>query len=361
MKLTRKKANVVVSAIDDWKDAGLLDAGKAKELQDSIERIWLDWKRLARISIRISIVCIIIAIVSLLANEAIMEVLEGLMDISAMGGFVLFALATLGFFKWGAHRKSKKPDKICSTEIIFLFGVVAVAGAVSCFSVMIDFDESKLASLILFATIIYGLLGFWVQSAFVWFIFLCCLGVWLGASTGYASGWGAYYLGMNYPLRFVVVGSGITALGYALMNTARFHIIAHTTRVMGLVYLFVALWIMSIFGNYGDMDIWQDTPKYMLLHWSVIFGAVSLGAIYTGLRRDDGLARNFGITFLFINLYTRLFENFWSAMPKAVFFAVLAASFWFIGVKAETIWSLGGRVLKKTTGEGEGEKGLPIN
>ena len=56
---------------------------------------------------------------------------------------------------------------------------------------------------------------------------------------------------------------------------------------------------------------------------------------------DNPTTRGFGLTFLFINLYTRYFEFFWDAAPKAVFFVILAASFWALGHKAETIWNLG--------------------
>lgn len=61
-------------------------------------------------------------------------------------------------------------------------------------------------------------------------------------------------------------------------------------------------------------------------------------------RRDDRTSIGFGITFLFINLYTRFFEHFWNPLHKAVFFALLGVSFWFIGSRAERIWTLGGRV-----------------
>ena len=34
-------------------------------------------------------------------------------------------------------------------------------------------------------------------------------------------------------------------------------------------------------------------------------------------------------------------DGFWNGLHKAVFFALLAASFWYIGSKAESIWNLG--------------------
>ncbi len=113
------------------------------------------------------------------------------------------------------------------------------------------------------------------------------------------------------------------------------------TKVMGLLHLFIALWIMSIFGNYGDMEQWRRVPQYELLHWSVIFGAVAVAVIWYGLKRDDGVLRGFGLTFLFINLYTRFFEYFWDSIHKAAFFAVLAVSSWYLASRGERIWSLG--------------------
>jgi hypothetical protein len=52
------------------------------------------------------------------------------------------------------------------------------------------------------------------------------------------------------------------------------------------------------------------------------------------------MTRGFGLTFLFINLYTRYFEYFWNTLHKAIFFALLAISFWFIGSRAEKIWNI---------------------
>lgn len=341
MLLTRKKSKVVKAALEEWQAEGLLDADQAEELRSSIEPVWIDWKRLARISIRISIVCIIIAVFSLIADEAIAELLESLMDMSAAAGMVLLSLIAAGFFWWGVRRRSEYPEKVYTTELIFLFGVLAIAGAIICLGVVMSSGSENFTPLILLAALVYGILGFLIPSVLVWVFALGCLGGWLGAVTGYVSGWGAYYMGMNYPLRFVVFGAGLTGLGYGLIGSERFQVLECTTRVMGFLYLFIALWIMSIFGNYGDMDNWYEAPKYELFHWVFIFGAVAIGAIYIGLRRDDRLARGFGTTFLFINLYTRFFEYFWAPMHKAIFFSFLAASFWLIGSKAERIWNMG--------------------
>ena len=157
------------------------------------------------------------------------------------------------------------------------------------------------------------------------------------------SGWGAYYLGMNYPLRFMLFGGLLTGCALALETHPIAQRFFRSTLVMGLLYLFIALWIMSIFGNYGDMHSWERVKQIELFHWSILFGAVAGWAIYHGLRQDNDITKGFGVTFLGINLYTRFFELFWNSLHKAVFFALLAISFWYIGGKAETIWNLGKR------------------
>ncbi|HJT25668.1 MAG TPA: hypothetical protein VJ873_13920, partial [bacterium] len=70
-------------------------------------------------------------------------------------------------------------------------------------------------------------------------------------------------------------------------------------------------------------------------------------AIYHGLKYDNAASRGFGITFLFINLYTRFFEYCWDSLHKAIFFALLGLSLWALGSKAEDIWNLKLRETKK--------------
>jgi len=93
------------------------------------------------------------------------------------------------------------------------------------------------------------------------------------------------------------------------------------------------------------MQSWYEVKQYELFQWGLLFGLVAVGAIYYGLKQDDYTSRSFGITFLFINLYTKYFEYFWNGTHKAIFFLILAISFWFIGQRAEKIWNL--EFLKK--------------
>ena len=151
---------------------------------------------------------------------------------------------------------------------------------------------------------------------------------------------------MNFPLRFVLFGIVLTASSFTFSWWQSRKEFLRPTCAMGLLYLFIALWIMSIFGNYGDMHVWEKVKQIELFHWSLLFGLAAVVSIYHGIKEDDGMTRGFGITFLIINLYTRFFEYFWDNIHKAIFFGILAISFWYLGSQAEKIWNRGGLLSK---------------
>ena len=124
---------------------------------------------------------------------------------------------------------------------------------------------------------------------------------------------------------------------YFLQNILMRRRLFFMTKIMGLSYLFIALWIMSIFGNY-DPDTWYYISSVQLLPWALLFAVVAVICIYVSLKTDDGMLRGFGLTFLGINLYTRFFEYFWNSLHSAIFFFILAISLILIGRKAEKIW-----------------------
>jgi len=78
--------------------------------------------------------------------------------------------------------------------------------------------------------------------------------------------------------------------------------------------------------------------QWHIFYWGLLSAAVALGFAWYGLKKRDNIAREFGIVFLIINIYTRFFEYLWDNVNRAVFFLLLAASFWYVGRWAERIW-----------------------
>ena len=341
MKLTKKKAKIVASAVESWVEMKALSREQGRMLLESYDVIGFDWKRLAKYSFWISIACIIISVGAVIADKFLMALLATFFYAPDSVKCLLLALIAAAFYYLGIKRKFKRPEKIFSNEAIFLFGVFATAGSIIYLGKTINTGSGHFSLLIFLAAIIYGMLGLWFPSKLVWIFCLLSMGSWMGTETAYVSGWGAYYLGMNFPLRFVLFGLALTAFSHVFTKWQARRDFLKSTRAMGLLYLFIALWIMSIFGNYGDMHEWRSVPQIQLFHWSLLFGIAAVASIYHGLKADDPMTRGVGITFLCINLYTRFFEYFWNNVHKAIFFAILAGSFWLLGSKAEKIWNLG--------------------
>jgi Thiol:disulfide interchange protein len=353
--LARRRHGIVTKMISRWQECGVIDQQTGMRLTSSIGVSPFDWKRTARYAFIIAICCLVIALGAALADRVLMDMLQHIFDIfeyifevPAIAKCGFFAIVSAGIFSFGLFLRKKNPRRIYSNEAVFFLGVLALAAAVAFLGVAFDTGTGHFSVLFLIASVLYALLGLWFPSALVWVFGLLSLGVWMGAETGYMSGYGTYWLGMNYPIRFALFGVVLTGIGIAgqqavrrdeaAMFTKRLFAMSPQTKVIGLLYLFIALWIMSIFGNYDDMNSWYRSRQYELLHWALLFGVASVAAIWYGLKQDDGVLRGFGLTFLFINLYTRYFEYFWDSMHKAIFFAVLAVSFWCIGRRAETIW-----------------------
>lgn len=349
ISLGKKQHRAVSGAIEHWRQSGLIDPATASRLSGSLALAGFDWRRTARYAFIVSIICLVIALGAALADRVLMALLERIFNAPAALKCAGLAVLSAAIFRYGLYLRGRHPERVYRNEAVFFLGVLALAGAVLFFGRAVDTGSGHYSLLFLFATLLYAALGLAFPSKLVWVFGLFALGAWMGTETGYVSGHGMYFLGMNYPLRFVVFGAALTALGMlgerstAAASTieGRLASMAPQTKAIGLLNLFIALWIMSIFGNYGDMYGWHRARQYELLHWALLFGAVALAAIWYGLRHDDGMLRGFGLTFLFINLYTRFFEYLWDSLHKAVFFAVLAVSFWYLGSKAETLWHLG--------------------
>ncbi|MBW6484101.1 MAG: DUF2157 domain-containing protein [Vicingaceae bacterium] len=345
MKCNKKQGHFLNDTISDWEKNGIITKETADTLRNSYSIRPFDYKKLAKYSFWIAIICAITTVGAIIADNFLIDLIENFFSSSDIGLCLTFvALSSIVYYA-GLKRRQKRPEKIFSNEAILFAGVLLTAAAVAYLGKALDLGSGHFSILFLLSTIIYAGLALWFSSKLVWLFALISLGSWFGTETGYVSSWGAYFLGMNYPLRFILFGAILVGTSFFLKNNSKLSDFHKPTYIVGLLYLFISLWILSIFGNYGDMHSWYDVKQIELFHWGLLFGFVAIGAIYYGLKHDDYTSRSFGITFLFINLYTKYFEYFWDVTHKAIFFIILAISFWFIGQRAEKIWNL--EFLKK--------------
>ncbi|MHA4896907.1 DUF2157 domain-containing protein [Pedobacter sp. PWIIR3] len=345
MKIDQEKSEFLDEMLNHWQHQQLLSKEDVKRLKESYEIKTFDWRRLAQYSFWIAMACGVISLGALLVDEKILNYLRFIFDASDLMISVISAIAAVLIYYFAFKRKKSKSHQVFSNEALVFSGIMLTANAIAYLGKALDNGSSHFSLLILASVFIYGILAYVFQSRLIWAFVLLSLGAWFGTETGYLSRWNWYFIGMNYPLRFVLFGLVTTAASFLIRKIEKMEIFFQVNYIAGMVYLFVSLWMLSVFGNFGTLEEWYGVRQLSLFYWGIISAAVSILSIFIGLKYRDDIAREFGITFLFLNLYTRYFEYFWDNWNKALFFSVLAVSFWFIGRRAEKIWNL--EFLKK--------------
>ena len=345
MKIDQEKSDFLDEMLQRWQEERLLTEADVARLRSSYEAKSFDWRRLAQYSFWIAMACGVISLGALLIDDKILQYLEKLFDASDAMISILSALASVALYIVAFRRKKHKAQKVFSNEATVFVAVMLTANAIAYLGKAIDNGSSHFSLLILVSVVIYAVLAYIFRSRLIWAFVLISLGAWYGTEPGYLSRWNWYFLGMNYPLRFVLFGLAVTGFSFLIKNSKKLGLFFQTNYVCGMVYLFVSLWLLSVFGNFASLEEWYSVKQLQLFYWGLLSAGFCIISMYLGLKYRDDVAREFGITFLFINLYTRYFEYFWDTWHKALFFIVLATSFWLIGRKAEKIWNL--EFLKK--------------
>ena len=340
LNLDRQESEFLNDTIAHWEKNHLVDAEQANKLRNSYEVKGFDWMRLAKYSFWVALICGVVAVGSLIVDDAVIKWIKGLYEtpdivISILSGALAAALFYLG------HRSKKlNPEKVFSNEAVIFTGVLFTACCIAYLGKTFDNGSGHYSLLFLVSVFVYGFLAWRMGSRMIWLFALVSLGSWFGTETGYQTKWALYFLGMNYPLRFVVFGLLLVAACHVLKNRKWFAFFWEITYVVGMLYLFMSLWLFSIFGNYGSIDTWWQIKQISIFYWGIISAVVAVAFMLYGLKTKDVIAREFGITFLIIFLYTKYFEYFWDHTNKTLFFSILAMSFWLIGRKAEKIWNI---------------------
>ncbi|MGN6179388.1 MAG: DUF2157 domain-containing protein [Mucilaginibacter sp.] len=340
LNLDKQESDFLDKTIAHWEKENLLSSEQAEKLRATYDTKGFDWMRLAKYSFWIALICGAASFAFLIASDAVINLLKKLYYTPDIIISIISGITAAVLYYLGRRRERSSPEKVFSNEAIIFTGVLFTASCIAYLGKAIDNGSGHFSLLFLLSVFVYGILAWRMESQLIWLFALVSLGSWFGTETGYQTHWHDYFLGMNYPLRFVAFGIVLVTACYILRKRQWFRLFDDLTYVVGLLYLFMSLWLLSVFGNYGNIDSWWHIRQISLFYWGIIAAVFAGGFLFYGLRNKDDIAREFGITFLIIFIYTKYFEYFWDHTNKTLFFAMLAASFWLIGRKAEKIWNL---------------------
>lgn len=322
----KQEREILERAINRWENEGRITAEKSRELKDTLGDKTND-NSIAQYFFIIAISCSILAFGALFIDEKLLERFKQYFALSNIVITMLTAALSIGWY-WFIWRRRRKLSPSGYEANLALGALAALTSLIYLCKVIGEGPDYS--SFLLLATVMLFALSFAFQSRSLWVGGILALMGWFGTFSTWLST-NNLFLGMNYPVRFSVFG--ILVVGFALLQQ-RIPRVAHMQRITyitGLLILFTGLWGVSVFGNYHSIDEWLQVRQVHVLAFSILFAAAALASFYFGIKYKDQAARDFGILFLLVNLYTRYFEYFWDTMNKGIFFLVLAVTFGLLG------------------------------
>ncbi|MDB5021186.1 MAG: hypothetical protein JWQ28_2313, partial [Pedobacter sp.] len=216
MKIDQEKSDFLDEMLCLWKDERLLTEEQVTQLKNSYEAKSFDWRRLAQYSFWIAMACGVISLGALLIDKDILTYLERLYDTPDSIIGLISAVAAGFLYYYSFKRRQTHTRQVFSNDALIFSAVMLTANAIAYLGKSIGHHSSHYSLLILFSVFIYGALAFVFRSRLIWIFVLISLGAWFGTETGYLSRWNWYFVGMNYPLRFVFFGLVITGVSRLL-------------------------------------------------------------------------------------------------------------------------------------------------
>lgn len=327
MEVDKHDYKVIQQAISNWEDKGLLSTDKALELRQSVSNGDTDRRQIAQYFFFIALFCILLAFGALFLNEKLLEKIKVYFSWNDLViSMISMLLSILWFWYTGYKRKNISTG---AYEVYMVLGGLSVLTSLVylCKELHIDKTYTAFLSMALPALLVLAPI---LRSKSLWIGTIVTAVAWFGSFSSW-QGQNNLFWGMNYPVRFTVFGLVILGISLLQGKIKQIEYSQKITYLAGLLLFFTGLWAVSIFGNFNTLVGWQAVRQINVLIYSIVFGLCSALSFYLGIKFKDEAARDIGVLFLIINLYTRYFEYFWDTMNKGLFFLILAITFGFLG------------------------------
>ncbi len=291
-----------------WRHEGLID----EPLADTLAARYAPMPGVGRMLLRaLALLALFLLASSLLSAIGLM--LQGASPILA--GLMVVSLGVACWYP-GARMASDPAQRHAFTgSVLLTFGLVAVYGGMSL--LYLAGGGHEYSDVFPWLMLLTGAGAFATAYRFGlrWPLFLALLLVFHAVGSRHAYlGHGGYFLDIQDERSMALVALAACVFGVwhdRIGETGRLRRqlgFGHLYIIFGLLYFNLSLWILSL--------------HHAALAWVLVFTAAGIGQIVAGAWLKDARFTGFGIVFLAIDLYTRLFEQFWDRLSMGLFLLI---------------------------------------
>lgn len=335
MKVNKSEAHLLKTAIKDWEKKAIITPEQAQKMDATVEVDTVGVKAFTVYTFIVAIICIVLAFGALILDEKWLEKLRQTFAFSELSiGVFFLVLSTLLVIFVQKRKKKYVTEKLTNESFSTLISICTGIGVTyilrNFFAVTDHFNW-----LLLGLMIGIGINALILKSKLMWSTTMVAFLVWFAVQTYESSpGEKDFFLGMNYPLRFFLLGGLMYLVSIPLSKQKSFGELYFPTYFCGVLTFFASAWLLSIFGNY-DYSTWVEIRQTKVILFKVLFTGLLVASVYYGIKKQDNLIRDIGLIFFILNIYTIYTEFFWNRTNKGVFFVIMGISFWLIGRKLE--------------------------
>jgi hypothetical protein len=301
--LTSRRFNRVMSSqLAALRREGLIDAELHATLADRYRYDGWNWLSLGR-------GLLVFGSVSAGAGLYLLgrELLEFTLQRAAVGLAVLIAAA------FAAAYHARQRGLGWTRRVLELLGGLLAIGLTFVLGLLYSNGPGNWPELLLIDLVVLGGLTYALNNVLLLVLSLVVFFTWFGGVTGYVSEWGSYWFGMNYPLRFLLAGLAIAGVGlvHRLSESrplARYRGFFKVWLSSGIFFAEMALWLMSLFGNFGEIGRSHRGGVGELWFFNLLWTAGNGLLLYAGGHYGLRMLRGYAVTFLIIQAYTVFFR-----------------------------------------------------
>jgi len=292
--------------LDELLREGLLEPATYQQLRERYPTEGWDWRSLGRWFL-------IFGAVSAMAGLTILG--RTLFEFTLPKLAVILGVAMFASFGGGQWLKRTRPALVWTGLSLELLGGLLLIGLTFTLGAIYATGSGNWPALLLIDLLLLLGLSYALRNVLLLVLSAVVFFGWFGGFTGYASGWGAYWFGMNYPLRFLMAATAMIAVAVIHQQSeagplASYRGFFKVWLSGGLFFAEMALWLLSLFGNFDRAsDWWYQAGVAELVLFNGLWAGSNVALVGLGAHRAMRMLTGYGATFLVIQIYTLFFAH----------------------------------------------------